>query len=1316
MRIFLRIVKGILPLAFCFVGLGHAQFVTNTPAGSIIDLRVYSMASNQVTVRSNVDTSNIVASNFGGSFLKVGADKSNQLTMSIIRFTNTIKNSGNHTETFRLRVTGARSNFAALKRSVWFETVAGTVISNVGPLPQNRSTNFVFSVRITNGTKPNYAEFRIAAQARAGNNTTATSYVGDYASIKYGGDIGDYAQPGYVSFVSNGSISNQNDGYIRVTLADMTPPTRAVLHLPYTNSLQNSTTVLFTWKPSVDAESGINYYRLMVDDDIGFGTPAMDTNLAFTNKTTVLAAGTYYWRVTTFNNSGLSTNSIIWRFTIDTTGPNAVTLISPPNGKWTNANPRFHWNRVTDPAGIARYEANLATNAGFGPINTIKYTNGTNWTRPLALSDAAWRWRIRARDNASNDGSWSQTNTINVDTVVPTVSVPSPANGAFSSTKNISFSWTGADSAGPHNSGISNYSIYLQTNTLASYFLVKVTNNAAFSFNFKRNGTNWWRVRAKDRAGNTNTTTVWNVVIDTNVPIPVTHYPNTIYLTNRRPVFSWSKPASSDTNRIMVSTNLFSTYLINTLNGTATNYPAAVNMREGTNWWKASTKKIGTSTWYTSSLAMFVVDRTGPSIPALSSPISGLLTNNTAPLFAWSASSDTTTYVGSGVARYEIQFGTNITFSGVTKITNAVGLSLTSGTLSDDTWYWRVRAVDNVSNRGTWSAINNLTVDATAPLAPTIYLPLSGKWTNGNPRFYWSRPTGGSAVTNFTIEISSNIGFIPINTTVNQSGTNYLRTPGLSAGNWYWRVRARDAAGNLGPNSTAANVNIDLTAPVSSVPVPADGSYSATTNVTFTWTGNDPAPFNSGITNYTVLLRTNSLTPFFVLKVTNQAQFSRVFKHNGTNWWQIRTKDRAGNTNTAAAWSIIIDTSVPVATLHYPVNILITNNRPQFSWSAATGGDTNRLQVSVNNFGGTTIDIRQLGTNYSPLIDLAEGTNKWRVLTHKIGTTTWYTSVQAWVFVDTLPPNFTTLVGPQNNALNVFTNFADFRWKALDAGVGTTNYTLEITTNWAFAGASVNLVSTNFTTNLFNANWKWRVIARDKLGHVRISSTNSFIMQSFNASVVGAIRGSDDIHQVDMSGATGYSEKLAGNVGVNLVFSLTGTVTSGSTIKVIWQANGQPVQGVNEIVATWNGTAWVAKIPASAIKDYTDQIIYYQIVADNRLIVNSGGGVNYASWGFTAGKVTEQDNGVTVLNNVIEKGVGSVSIVYKVEAEAKVQIMVYNINGELVRELVNMTKPADVHVVQWDGKNIKGEEVGRGVYFISVRINSGKETRKVMVK
>jgi flagellar hook assembly protein FlgD len=766
----------------------------------------------------------------------------------------------------------------------------------------------------------------------------------------------------------------------------------------------------------------------------------------------------------------------------------------------------------------------------------------------------------------------------------------------------------------------------------------------------------------------------------------------------------------------MVSTNLFSTYLINTLNGTVTNYPAAVNMREGTNWWKVSTKKLGTSTWYTSSVAMFVVDRTGPSIPVLTSPASGLLTNNATPLFVWSASSDATTYVGSGVARYEIQFGTNIAFSGVSKTTNATGLSVSVGPLADGAWYWRVRAVDNVSNRGAWSAVNSLTVDATAPLAPTAYFPLNGKWTNGNPRFYWSRPTGGSPVTNFTLEISSNIGFSPINTTVNQSGTNYIRIPALSAGNWYWRVRARDAAGNTGPNSGVANVNIDLTPPAASNPSPADGSYSATTNVTFTWTGTDPIPFNSGISNYTILLRTNSLSPFFVLKTTNQAQFTRVFKHDGTNWWRIKTRDRAGNTNTSVAWSIIVDTSVPVATLHYPVNIFTTNNRPQFSWSAATGGDTNRLQVSVNNFGGTTIDIRQLGTNYPPLIDLAEGTNKWRVLTHKIGTTTWYTSAQAWVFVDTLPPNFTVLAGPQNNAVNVYTNYADFRWKAVDAGVGVTNYTIEITTNWAGPVISITLLSTNFSTNLFNANWKWRVLARDRLGHVRISATNVFVMQSFNASVAGSIRGSDDIHQVDMNGSTGYAEKLAGNIGVTLVFSLTGTVSSGSAVKVIWQANGQPVQGVNEIPAIWNGSAWVAKIPASAIKDYAGQIIYYQIVVDNRLIANSGVGVNYASWGFTAGLVTEQKNGVTVLNNVMEKGVGSVSIVYKVETEAKVQIMVYNINGELVRELVNMTQPADVHVVRWDGKNIKGEEVGRGVYFISVRINSGKETRKVMVK
>jgi hypothetical protein len=54
---------------------------------------------------------------------------------------------------------------------------------------------------------------------------------------------------------------------------------------------------------------------------------------------------------------------------------------------------------------------------------------------------------------------------------------------------------------------------------------------------------------------------------------------------------------------------------------------------------------------------------------------------------------------------------------------------------------------------------------------------------------------------------------------------------------------------------------------------------------------------------------------------------------------------------------------------------------------------------------------------------------------------------------------------------------------------------------------------------------------------------------------------------------------------------------------------------------------------------------------------------------------------------------------------AHVKVTVFDVQGRLVRELIDEARPAGSHVVAWDGKDGLGSKVSGGIYF--VRLDAG---------
>ncbi len=77
------------------------------------------------------------------------------------------------------------------------------------------------------------------------------------------------------------------------------------------------------------------------------------------------------------------------------------------------------------------------------------------------------------------------------------------------------------------------------------------------------------------------------------------------------------------------------------------------------------------------------------------------------------------------------------------------------------------------------------------------------------------------------------------------------------------------------------------------------------------------------------------------------------------------------------------------------------------------------------------------------------------------------------------------------------------------------------------------------------------------------------------------------------------------------------------------------------------------------------------------------------------------------------------NIQYSLEEFAIVSVSIYNTRGQLVKILVNDSRPAGHYKVQWDGTNSAGERMASDVYFYKLSAHAGTdkfvETRKMLL-
>jgi hypothetical protein len=131
---------------------------------------------------------------------------------------------------------------------------------------------------------------------------------------------------------------------------------------------------------------------------------------------------------------------------VDTLPPASPHLRSPGSGAGVNTlAPTLVWDNVPEVSLPVLYQVEVDTSSSFNTTNkkSSEWISSTSWQTP-SLSEGTWYWRVKAKDNAGNEGGWSSSQSFIVDVnppSTPTISSSTHPSATPTSSPSPVFSW-----------------------------------------------------------------------------------------------------------------------------------------------------------------------------------------------------------------------------------------------------------------------------------------------------------------------------------------------------------------------------------------------------------------------------------------------------------------------------------------------------------------------------------------------------------------------------------------------------------------------------------------------------------------------------------------------------------------------------------------------------------------------------------------------------------------------------------------------------------------------------------------------------------
>jgi large repetitive protein len=878
---------------------------------------------------------------------------------------------------------------------------------------------------------------------------------------------------------------------------------------PSTGTWTSDNTIEVTWFGAADDYGVAGYSLLWSQSSPDLPDTTIDTT-GTSNTSLPLADGIWYLHIRTVDIAGNwnATAYDVGPFMVDTTPPAAPDVQGPP--AWSNVtSPEFTWIAPADLSDISGYSYSMD---GLPDDIVDTTTQNVVWT---TLLDGSHTFHVKACDQANNWGS-PASYSFSLDTVLPTITIDSPADGAIQNSSTVDVGWTGNDAL----SGIGHYEVQIDSGSP-----INVGTSTSYPFVDVPDGNHIVNVIVFDLAGNQRNATV-SFMVDTTAPAAPDVQGPPAWSNITTPEFTWTAPGnSSGISGYSYSMDSLPDDVIDTTSQSVI-WPAALADGAHTFYIKACNQA---NNWGVPASYPFSLDTVQPSVGIIS-PTDGAIQNTSTVDMSWSGSDAL-----SGIDHYEVQIdsgspiilGTALSYqfvgvadgSHTLKVTavdkagnqNSASVSVVvdtvapqtvlsiEGTLGSNGWYVtpvNVTITSTDATSGVKSIMYNL--DSAGWQSFTAKIPISANGVHSIQFYAEDNATNRDPVSSVDIKIDTtqlylvfnvqngtifNLRSVVISWTVynNLSGldhfeysldggafqslgtTSSVGLGDLSEGSHVLVVKAFDNAGDVAERSITFIVD---TLPPSLAFDVQNGTMFTSRPVIINWTSDDN---NTGIDRFEY-----SLDGGVFVSNGNTTSLSLADVSDGSRILRVRAYDNAGNI-AERSLSFMVDTQPPVLAFTTQGVAYFNTRSVAITWTASDAASgIDRFEYSLDN--GV---FMQFGTPTSvrlDLADVAEGTHFLALRAYDRGGNLAERSLT--FVVDIQPPTLAFYI--QNGTAFAFRPVA-INWSSADSNSGIARF------EYALDNAPWVTVGTSTTVNLADVSEGAHILtvrAYDRAGNI----------------------------------------------------------------------------------------------------------------------------------------------------------------------------------------------------------------------------------------
>ncbi|WP_156027519.1 Ig-like domain-containing protein [Mycetocola saprophilus] len=601
--------------------------------------------------------------------------------------------------------------------------------------------------------------------------------------------------------VATDAAGNETSGTAITITVDVTPPAAPVISSPVDGFVTNDTTPAL----SGTGETGSTVEIHNAAGDV-LCSAVVTAGAWSCELTTALAEGDHVLTPVATDAAGNETSGTAITITVDVTPPAAPVITSPVDGFVTN-------NTTPTLSGTGETGSTVEIHNAAGDVLCSAVVTAGAWSCDLspALTEGSHVLTPVATDPAGNETPGTAI-TITVDLTPPTApAITSPLDGAVTNDTTPTLSGTGEN-------GSTVTVRDAEDVVLCSAVVTDGTWSCVVSPALAE-GDHVLTPTAEDVAGNRAVGAPIGITVDVTPPaVPVITSPLDGAVTND------TTPTLSGTGENGSTVEIHNTAGVvlcsAVVTGGAWSCDLTTALTEGDHVLTPVAKDAAGNEASGTAITI-TVDVTPPTVPVITSPADGLVTNNTTP-----------TLSGTG------ENGSTVT------VRNAADEVLCSAVVSGGTWSCTLApaltegghvltpvATDAAGNVSTGTAIT-ITVDTTAPAAPVITTPSANIVTNN------TTPTlAGTGETGSTVEIRNAAGVVLCSAEVVDGAWSCVVSPALVDGEYPLTAVAVDAAGNE-TEGTSVTITVKTTLPAAPViTAPDNGSVGNDTTPTLTGTG-----------------------------------------------------------------------------------------------------------------------------------------------------------------------------------------------------------------------------------------------------------------------------------------------------------------------------------------------------------------------------------------------------------------------------------------------------------------------------------------------